>query len=309
MERTGPAGASIFLDPEVRNLFDAFSRCFDIRIGYFTPDGRELAVGCCRGCSAYCTYLREELGLLDTCLSLDAEKREEARETGDLVSYACHGGMVETILPINYDDILHGFVMIGQFRSREEPPEPILAAAAEKKGAERLRTLYRKTPGFVPEKIGDINNLFTGLVRYISGSHMIRYRKDVAVDRIAALLRREIHRNVSLEEAAAAVGKSVSTVSRLFKDSLGVGFKHYSIEIKLRRAEELLRAGETVYAAAAAVGYDDPYYFSRLFRRFRGTAPSRVGNGDNRSTAASSGGSRRGSSESTGCPGRPGVSP
>jgi AraC-like DNA-binding protein/ligand-binding sensor protein len=277
MKRIATGGVSIFLDPEVRGLFDAFSRCFDIRIGYFTPDGRELAVGCGRECSEYCSYLRGELGLLDTCLSLDSKKRSEALETGDLVSYTCHGGMVESILPINYDDILHGFVMIGQFRSHRDPPERIRAAAGGGRPTEYVRSLYRETPRFTPEKIGDINNLFTGLVRYISGSHMIRYRNDVVVDRIIALLEREMHRNVSLEEAAAHVGRSVSTVSHLFTDSMGVGFKRYSIELKLRRAEELLESGENVYRAAAAVGYGDPYYFSRLFRKFRGVAPSRIG--------------------------------
>lgn len=291
MKRTEAVETSIFLDPEVRNLFDAFSRCFDIRIGYFTPDGRELTVGCGRECSRYCSYLREELELLDTCLTLDAKKRNDSRETGELVSYTCHGGMVESILPIHYDDILHGFVMIGQFRSREHPPEGILGIA-EGSRTNRIRDLYRETPRFSTEKIRDINNLFTGLVRYISGSHMIRYRKDVVVDRIITLLRKEIHRNVSLREAADYVGRSSSTVSHLFKDTLGIGFKRYCIELKLHRAEELLAAGEPVYASASAVGYTDPYYFSRLFRRIRGVAPSRIvvkSSGFRDSTGASSG--------------------
>lgn len=288
MERTKPGGASIFLDPEVRDLFDAFSRCFDIRIGYFTPEGRELAVGCGRECSGYCSFLRGRLGFLDTCLALDARKRDTARETGKLVSYTCHGGMVESILPVYHGNILHGFIMIGQFRSREEPPAAILAladsnpAGLDLRPGEDILSLFREAPRFSPEKITDINNLFTGLVRYISVSHMIRYQNSVVVDRIITLLEGEIDRNVSLEEAAGYVGRSVSAVSHLFTNSLGVGFKRYSIGLKIRRAEELLRSGATVYAAAASVGYGDPYYFSRLFRKIRGIPPSKIGPGSSR---------------------------
>lgn len=44
---------------------------------------------------------------------------------------------------------------------------------------------------------------------------------------------------------------------------------------RLQRAMDLLQQGNhNVAEAAAAVGYEDPFYFSRLFRKHMGIPPS-----------------------------------
>jgi len=48
----------------------------------------------------------------------------------------------------------------------------------------------------------------------------------------------------------------------------------------MARAEKLLAEDElTVKEAAEACGYDDPFYFSRVFRRYFGTTPGKVRKG------------------------------
>jgi AraC-like DNA-binding protein len=47
------------------------------------------------------------------------------------------------------------------------------------------------------------------------------------------------------------------------------------IRLRLQRAMDLLQQGtHNVAEAASAVGYDDPFYFSRLFRKHMGITPS-----------------------------------
>ena len=49
----------------------------------------------------------------------------------------------------------------------------------------------------------------------------------------------------------------------------------YFIHLKIRKACELLDQTElTVQEIAVAIGYDDPYYFSRIFKKIQGVSPS-----------------------------------
>jgi AraC-like DNA-binding protein len=43
---------------------------------------------------------------------------------------------------------------------------------------------------------------------------------------------------------------------------------------RMERAMNLLASGETIAETAAAIGYSDVYYFSRMFKRFIGTSPT-----------------------------------
>jgi AraC-like DNA-binding protein len=47
------------------------------------------------------------------------------------------------------------------------------------------------------------------------------------------------------------------------------------IRLRLQRAMDLLQQGtHNVAETSHAVGYDDPFYFSRLFRKHMGVPPS-----------------------------------
>jgi AraC-like DNA-binding protein len=80
----------------------------------------------------------------------------------------------------------------------------------------------------------------------------------------------------SVAEVAAVGGCSTATAQRLFVRHTGRALHAWMQEERLRRAAELLRTtGLGVAEIAAQVGYDDPLYFSRVFRAHLGVAPSR----------------------------------
>jgi transcriptional regulator GlxA family with amidase domain len=77
-------------------------------------------------------------------------------------------------------------------------------------------------------------------------------------------------------DVARALGISYAALRRRFRSHTGFSLQEYAIAVRLRRAKELLYAGEhSVAEVAAACGFADPYYFTRLFTRRVGMSPSR----------------------------------
>ncbi len=263
------------------DLFNAFSECFDLRIAYFSASGKEQAVGEGKDCCGFCRCVREKLGKLPVCLEMDDRKRKEALQKKRMILYTCHAGMTEAVLPLHYEDLHIGYIMIGQFRTRRRPSKSLRAEwCARGFEADELQAAFENTPYYSDTKARSIVKLFQMLADYITSRRLVQLRERAVVDRIEAFLRKNISATVTLSEVAAQVNRSVSSISHLMKNLRGRGVKEFHISMKCDAAEEMLRElpGFTVKEAAAAVGFDDPYYFSRLFKRYRGYPPSQCKN-------------------------------
>ena len=80
---------------------------------------------------------------------------------------------------------------------------------------------------------------------------------------------------ISIPELASRVGLSPSHLSATFRRSTGTSILQFIGQCRMARARELLSlTDETVRDVGASVGYADPYYFSRAFRRIHGTTAS-----------------------------------
>jgi len=77
------------------------------------------------------------------------------------------------------------------------------------------------------------------------------------------------------EVTAEKCGMSTCQFSRAFKAEYGVTFQEYVIQHRIREACRLLRNPSACIAdVAAATGFNDPSYFTRVFKRYFGFSPS-----------------------------------
>lgn len=87
-------------------------------------------------------------------------------------------------------------------------------------------------------------------------------------------LRENLSDNHRLDELASAAGLSVPHFCALFRKQTGYAPIDFLIRQRIQRACRLLdTTDESIAAVAAAVGYEDAYYFSRCFRRIIGSSP------------------------------------
>ncbi|HTQ49579.1 MAG TPA: AraC family transcriptional regulator [Candidatus Acidoferrales bacterium] len=86
---------------------------------------------------------------------------------------------------------------------------------------------------------------------------------------------RHLDKPLRVSTLATEVHISLSHFFCLFKRHVGSTPLDYFIRLRMRRARRLLEDTEmSVKAIAYTLGYDDPFYFSRIFKSFNGIAPS-----------------------------------
>jgi two-component system, response regulator YesN len=95
-----------------------------------------------------------------------------------------------------------------------------------------------------------------------------------AAARALELMETRYAEDLSLDSVAAELGVSPSHLSRLLGRQTGLGFADCLGRLRVEKAKSFLAAGRiSVKEAAAMVGYKDPAYFARVFRRFLGMNP------------------------------------
>jgi len=104
------------------------------------------------------------------------------------------------------------------------------------------------------------------------------HRRLENVERFAPVftyIEEHFQEDISVEQLSALAGLSRSHFSRLFKELSGQTILQYITAKRLQQAYHLLRHSSlSVSEVAEATGFNDIYYFSRIFKKHKKIAPS-----------------------------------
>ncbi len=114
------------------------------------------------------------------------------------------------------------------------------------------------------------------LIRRDAAHGLIKNEKhDPLIVTMLEELEQRIATATTLTDLEEVFGYSAQHLNRMFRRELGVTPLQYLTSLRLdTAAEALAHSAKTVKAIAASVGYDDPYYFSRLFTQHFGESPT-----------------------------------
>lgn len=110
-------------------------------------------------------------------------------------------------------------------------------------------------------------------------SELGQNRKEaVKTDRIAeavSFIHLNYHLPSNIDTLAQLCGLSRSRFLHVFKERMGTSPLHYQLLFRVEKAKELLAADSlSVLQVAAMVGFEDPFYFSRAFKKLVGMPPA-----------------------------------
>lgn len=100
-------------------------------------------------------------------------------------------------------------------------------------------------------------------------------RPSENVERAMALIDKSLHKPLSVAALADKVGIDRSYLCSVFKRELGCSPQQYILNRKMDKAKYFLSStAENVKYIALSLGYDDPFVFSRAFKKVTGMSPS-----------------------------------
>ena len=99
-------------------------------------------------------------------------------------------------------------------------------------------------------------------------------KNGVIINKCKKYIQENYMDDISLETAAQKYYFNPSYFSNLFKNNTGFGFSEYLLKIRIQSAKNLLKSSDwSVAEISARVGFRDPTYFNRMFKREVGISP------------------------------------
>lgn len=134
----------------------------------------------------------------------------------------------------------------------------------------------------IMEKLGRLGTL-EQVIQWIEWfkdavSIILERRRDTKADRIAEMARSYVMEHykerITLGQAAEALNISQGYLSTAFKKQSGESFTNYVSAIKIEKAKELIASHQyMMYEVSDLLGFDTPFYFSKVFKKVTGISP------------------------------------
>jgi len=124
--------------------------------------------------------------------------------------------------------------------------------------------------------ISHIQRYMLGLLFFQTGRSLGRGPRTIAHDLTKSIefMRANVARSLTLQELSRHAGLSPTRYSVLFREQTGSSPVDHHIRLRMQAACHYLdTTALSVKELASRLGYDDPYYFSRIFQKILGSSP------------------------------------
>jgi AraC-like DNA-binding protein/ligand-binding sensor protein len=268
----------IYYDDEIHRLIKSFSTCFDMRFSISANDNECYIYAA--PLTRFCTCVREDLCLLPQCINSDRSAARRSEKMDRPLAYFCHAGLCEVVMPIKIDADCIGYAQIGQFRSGGAGLDipPGIIAQCEKAGVNKkdIKEAWLELPYYDETFAKNMIDMFFVLVNFIVVQKFINIRRPDLVEKISQWLEGHLAEPFSLNELAGDIGRCRSTIQHTIKKYYNMSFKQLCLLKRIRRFETIVSTEPSLSVSEAVyrIGYEDPLYFSRLYKKIRRITPS-----------------------------------
>jgi signal transduction histidine kinase/AraC-like DNA-binding protein/DNA-binding response OmpR family regulator len=161
-------------------------------------------------------------------------------------------------------------------RNRGTRRVPVLILSGRMLTIEDIKQIERHTlVTFQSKDILSEKETTATLQRMMAGTDVLPPQTSALVKRTVVYLQENYAHPLSRPEIAEYIGVSENHLSRIFRRELGISPWDYLNRYRIKQAKELLvNTRDTITSVALQVGFNDPAYFSRVFRRQVGQSPS-----------------------------------
>ena len=81
--------------------------------------------------------------------------------------------------------------------------------------------------------------------------------------------------NIKIDDLSNNLGLNRKYLAKIFKKSTGMTMSEFLLDVRMRKASEAVSNGEkNITTIASMVGFEDPLFFSRQFKKYFGVSPT-----------------------------------
>lgn len=269
-----PIEDCVVIHPGFQALLDDFSVTFGVHLRVWTPADHCMLQSPVGVQPTFCGRISDP----DRCRAQCKRMRHLASDRNGPMLYTCHAGLRYCLYPLATGEKLIAMVEIGNFHYGKVPSTPIVREWLRRlEDAVELQKDFDVIPRFSESAEDRLVRMFTLVAEHAIGKRLIALRQNPLFEKVVIYIRECITLpHIPIEDVAEHVRRSPSTISHVVKKEAGISFSQLVIEEKLKAAESRLAANpiKPIGELADELGYSDQFYFSRLFKKYRGISPS-----------------------------------
>lgn len=161
---------------------------------------------------------------------------------------------------------IFGLLMLADYEARSDSKSDLEYFSVEK--------MVGETNGL---KDTELERWACNKVEYILNSARSNrlFRKSESVKNAIRYMEENYMESISLEDIAKYTGVSPQHFSKTFKEEIGMNYIDWLSKLRIENAKKMMQEEKcTVREICYMVGYNDPNYFSRIFKKMEGVSPT-----------------------------------
>lgn len=268
----------IFDKEKLERVLSDFYNSTNIAVALYDSSKRSVA-GAPISHTPYCAHIRNNAECIEHCKQSNLSHMNEVSKNHKVNCYTCHAGLMETILPIIYEDVLIAYIQIGQFRDAERKyssPDKLKDVAEHYNlPLQQLLALYENIPVVSKERLRSLCHIVNILVKSFWENGLIAYNRSMLSIKIERYIDERLAEKIDLNNICNEFLLSKNAVYRLFHEEFHSTVNNFIISKRLKLAEDLLKFKPelNVTQIASLCGFSDYNYFIRLFKKRIGVTP------------------------------------
>lgn len=137
-----------------------------------------------------------------------------------------------------------------------------------------VRLCRQQTPGF-QVRLGALVLQLLAHIHSIESSSRTGAGDSDLVQRARQVMSGHLDEGIEVEEIARQIGVGYTRLLEIFRKYTGLTPYQYFLQLRIHRAKELLQSPSlSIKEVAAAMSFENQYYFSRVFKKKTGLTPS-----------------------------------
>lgn len=221
---------------------------------------------------AFCSALSHNPDSNEKCRKCTMDGLNLCRQKNSLIVYKCHAGLIEAVAPIRSNDIIVGYIMLGQVLKDGSNRKEIIDYASSYIGI-KSEKFFDELTVKSEEEILAAAKIMESCVCYLLMNKFIYEENGNLLLKICNY----IEENPTADLSAAAICRYFK-INRnyLYKISntyLGMPIAAFVRNKRLRYAQTLIKDGCSVTEAAEKAGFNDYGYFGKIYKAYFNKTP------------------------------------